>query len=577
MPSSRTDPPILLHDGRYRLHQRLGRGRMGVVYQATDELLQRDVAIKFLATEQLDNHAYTRFAREARAVARLAHANIMTLYDIGREGEWHYLILEHIDGRTLADLLQTQPDGLGYAQVMVLIRAILDGLQHAHEHGIIHRDLKPANIMLTAANQPKIADFGLAQVLDEAQLTQTGMIVGTMRYLAPELLKGQAADVRTDLYALGAIFYELLTGYPPFPQQELTTLMWHIAHEPVLPPQTIRADIPSAVEEVVLRLLDKEPLRRYQAAAAVLEALPLVDSPRATAESSSTRLLIERLAAQPLSTTTRALIDQALAADQTAVLEAERRRLAKRLQEQIIEPLNLLLSQAAAYQQSLASNPQARMALSVLTTLVRQTLQQTRDLESDLHPAVLESLGLEPALERLANQMIRTYGVQITLQIERLAERLAPLMELLLFRTTQELVEQAIQDGHANHITIRLTQQKEQLTYMVGDNGLAERSPLKATTAAQLQTAGGIVNGRFEPTSGFIWQIVFTRPAAVELTPRELETLQLVVQGLSNKEIAARLQVTPRTVNFHLDNIYSKLGVSSRTEAAVIALQQGWV
>jgi DNA-binding NarL/FixJ family response regulator len=288
-------------------------------------------------------------------------------------------------------------------------------------------------------------------------------------------------------------------------------------------------------------------------------------------------MLVEQLAVQPLSTTSQTLLDQALTADHTAVLETERRRLAQRIQEQIIEPLNLLLSQTTAYHQSLMANPQAKMALSVLTTLVRQALQQTRDLEGDLHPAVLESLGLEPALEVFTNQIVRTYGIQVTLQLERLAERLAPTLELLIFRTTQEIIEQVIHYGRASHITLQLQLKETQLVYQLTDNGLADRPPLSPIMTAQLAQVGGTINGQFQPNTGYVWLIVFQRKPAIELTPRELETVQLLAQGLSNKEIAARMSVTPRTINYHLDNIYSKLGVNSRTEAAVIALQKGWV
>lgn len=576
--NQRTRLPITLYNGRYRLLRQLGRGRMGVVYQAIDELLQRDVAVKFLVADQFDNEAaFIRFEREARAIAKLKHPNIMTVYDIGREGEWPFLILEYIDGFTLDYLIHETKEPITPQQAAPLMHSMLAGVAHAHQQGIIHRDLKPANIMLTTTQQIKIADFGLASVPDEVQITQAGMIVGTMRYLAPELLNGQAADARTDLYALGAIFYELLTQEPPFPQKEMTSLMWHIAHEPVSFSPTPHKQIPEVLKEIILRLLEKDPDQRYQTAAEVLNALAHLEKPISTAEGSSTRLLVERLTARPLSTTAQALLDQALAADHTAALEVERRHLAQRIQEQVIEPLNLLLSQTTAYHHSLATNPQAKMALSVLTTLVKQTLQQSRDLEGDLHPAVLESLGLEPALETLANQLIRTHGVQVTLQFERLAERLSPTMELLLFRTTQELVQQAIHHGRANHIIIQLQLQETQLIYQLNDNGLAERPLLSPITAAQLQHEKGSISNYFSPTTGCIWKITFQQQPAVELTRRELETIQLLAQGLSNKEIAAQMSVTPRTVNFHLDNIYSKLGVSSRTEAAVIALQKGWI
>jgi DNA-binding NarL/FixJ family response regulator len=266
--------------------------------------------------------------------------------------------------------------------------------------------------------------------------------------------------------------------------------------------------------------------------------------------------------------------------DAAAAVEAERRRLAGLLQSRVVEPLNLLLSQANAYEQALSANYTARTAISVLTTLARQVLQQVRDLETNLHPTILETLGLEPALEALASQAMRAHGLQITLALERLPERLPPQIELVLFRTTQDILDRAIREAHASQVTIRLDRRDEQLTFSLSDNGITATVPAEGALCAacqRIEQLGGTVETGLGPHGGLELTISFAVEAPVELTPREMEVIQLLTEGLSNKEIARLLSISPRTVNFHLDNIYSKLGVNSRTEAAIYALRRGWI
>jgi DNA-binding CsgD family transcriptional regulator len=250
------------------------------------------------------------------------------------------------------------------------------------------------------------------------------------------------------------------------------------------------------------------------------------------------------------------------------------------LQGSVVEPLNLLLSQANAYEQSLGGDPMARLAVSVLTSLARQVLQQVRDLEANLHPTLLETLGLEPALEALASQAMRAHGLQVTLALERLRERLPPQIELALFRTAQEGLERAIREAHASQVTIRLERREKELVFKLADNGIAPARPAGGALRAarrRIEQLGGSLETSSGPHGGLELTIRFCLAAPVELTPREMEVIQLLAEGLSNKEIAQLLFISPRTVNFHLDNIYSKLGVSSRTEAAIYALRQGWV
>ncbi len=578
-------PPPYLKE-RYRLVEWIGEGSMGVVYRAHDETLDREIAIKFLPPEQVaGGEASDRFLREARAVARLSHPNIMTLYDMGLENGWHFLALEYIPGQDLhAYLVENGP--LSPRRGLRVIRGALSALAYAHDQGLIHRDIKPENIMITPDGRIKVTDFGLARTQGDVRLTQEGALLGTVLYLAPELIAGQPADARSDLYAVGAVLYELLTGQPPFPGDQPTAVLIQTLNNPITPPSQHNPAIPLEIERIILKLLDKEPNGRYQSAQEVLDALPdetaIAKSGIEPAPTASTPgSLVERIVR---SSTTEAvplpphLLMTAALEDTAVAVESERRRLARLLGESVVEPLNLLLSQANVYKQTTGGNPTAKMAVSVLATLAQQVLQQARDLETNLHPTLLDTLGLEPALEALVNQTIRTHGVQINLSLRRLHERLPPPIELILFRVTQDALARATKQAHATEIIIQLTLAAEGLTYRFEDNGrFLPADDLFAAAQSRIESLGGQIelgtaeHGRLHLT------IRFGLATAVDLTPREMDVIQLLAEGLSNKEMAQILSVSPRTINFHLDNIYSKLGVSSRTEAAVYALRQGWV
>lgn len=544
-------PPPLLH-GRYRLTRQLGSGGMGWVYQAQDELLDRLVALKFLAPDQVTNS--TRFLREAQVVAGLTHPHIVTLFDAGKADGWHYLILEFVPGQTLAQLLQKRNHALSVTEAVDLIRPLLAALAYAHARGVIHRDIKPQNIMVTPNGRVKLTDFGLALATEQTRLTTNSGLMGTPLYLAPECIQGQPASPQSDLYAVGVVLYELLTGKPPFQGQNTASTLIEILNTAVPPPSVSQAGIPAHLEDLVLQLLAKEPAQRPESAQAVLETLagsaPAIPAPTGAAP---------------------------LPADTAVILESERQRLAALLQAQIVEPVNLLLAQAGLYEQTFANNAPARTAVSVLTALARQVLQQARDLETNLHPALLASLGLEAALEALANQTSRASGVQMTLHLTRLPDRLPSALELALYRATQDVLAAAIDLGQATQISLQLHSDPHRLTYLIEDNRLtAVPDALSPATSQQLATAGATVT--MEQAHGRTQTIIRLEQAPdVALTPREMDVIQCLAAGLSNKEIALKLTIKPRTVNFHLDNIYAKLGVSSRTEAAVIAMRRGWL
>ncbi len=264
--------------------------------------------------------------------------------------------------------------------------------------------------------------------------------------------------------------------------------------------------------------------------------------------------------------------------DAAAAAEAERRRLADLLDSEVLSPLNLLLAQAAAYEQSFAGSPQAKMAVSVLASLGRQVMQQALDLKNNLHPALLESLGLEPALEALAAQVTRAHGLRVTLLLERQRERLPLPLELALFRAVQDMLNRAVHVARASQAVIRLERRDTRLRLTLADNGVVEADTTAlGASQARVEQLGGQFEIRAGQQGNFELDIRFTLQPPVELTARELDVIQRLADGLTNKQIAHALDVSARTVNFHLDNIYSKLGVNSRTEAAVYALRQGWV
>ena len=604
-------PPPRLKD-RYRLVEWLGEGSMGSVYRASDTFLERDVAIKFLKLEKTSEAEFRdRFLREAKIIARLSHPNIMTLHDMGQEDDWYFLVLEYIAGQDLHNLRLAHGGKLTLTKILPIVTEVLQALAYAHAQGIIHRDIKPENIMLTTGSQVKVTDFGLSLVHGQSRLTQEEMIVGSMLYLAPEVINGERADQRTDLYAVGIILYELLLGQAPFQGDNPLVVFSQILTSPVKAPCQIDQSIPPKVEALILKLLAKSPTERYPSAEAVLQDLLGLNQTRtqpknkSNTASTSTPSRLERLIRNSSSHYQRPnanpsianntntnktpetmaedrainnnLLMYAAMEDTTTALEGERRRLAQMLEKQIIESLNLLLAQSNAYEQTLHQDNQTRMAFSVMSTLVRQSLQQTRDMVDNLNPSLLESLGLEPALEALSNQIIRAHGLHVNLHLERQVERLAPRLELVLFRVTQMALERALHQTQATYVTIKLSRSETLLRYQFLDNGLLGLSgEIAANLESQISQFGGQITVEDQAKGGLDLQIQFQLAPPIQLTARELDVMGLLVEGLSNKEIAQQLAVTPRTINFHLDNIYAKLNVNSRTEAAIYALRQGW-
>ena len=247
---------------------------MAEVWQGHDERLDRPVAVKVLDRRALaDPTVVARFDREARAVARLTHPNIVSVYDVGVDNDMPYLVMELVHGQSLAALIDGGPISIDDAANIAV--QVCDALQAAHEAGVVHRDVKPANILIAPAGTAKVCDFGIARVSQATQagLTRSQVTVGTAEYMAPEQASGGPVDARTDLYALGCVLYAMLTGGPPFHGDNALAVMWQHVNQPVPPVASLRPDVPGALDELIGRLLAKNPESRPATAREVRDRL----------------------------------------------------------------------------------------------------------------------------------------------------------------------------------------------------------------------------------------------------------------------------------------------------------------
>jgi serine/threonine protein kinase len=255
--------------GRYRIERELGRGGMAVVYRAHDGELERPVAIKVLA-EHLsgDDDFVARFVREARLASRLSHPNVVRVYDAGDDDGRPFIVMEWVSGGSLADTAHLTPE-----RVVELGAQACAGLQHAHDAGLVHRDVKPANLLVRDDGVLKIADFGIARASESTRHTQVGTVLGTAAYLAPEQVSGEDATSASDLYALAAVLYELLTGRPPYVVTSLADLASLQSDGPIAPVRDLEPSVPPEVEAAVMHALAREPRFRPASAAELAQEL----------------------------------------------------------------------------------------------------------------------------------------------------------------------------------------------------------------------------------------------------------------------------------------------------------------
>src|SRR5712692_3544888 len=265
--------------GRYTVKRFLGEGGKKQVYLAHDELLDRDVAFALIKTDGLDETGRQRIKREAQAMGRLgSHPHIVSVFDMGEEGGQPYIVTELMSGGDVEGLIEKAPEHRPPLERPLEIGvAVCRGLEFAHSHGIVHRDLKPGNVWLTEDGTAKLGDFGLAVSLDRSRLTQAGMMVGTVSYMPPEQAMGSEVTPRSDLYSLGAMLYEMVTGRPPFVGDESVAIITQHLNVAPVAPSWHNPNTPPGLEALILRLLEKDPAKRPASAAEVRQALAAID------------------------------------------------------------------------------------------------------------------------------------------------------------------------------------------------------------------------------------------------------------------------------------------------------------
>lgn len=262
---------------RYELLEKIGEGGMGIVYKAKCHLLNRFVAVKTLKAELSNDEAFlARFKREAKSVASLSHPNIVNVHDVGLENNINFIVMEYIKGKTLKQIIKENVR-LNSVNTLEIAFQIAKALECAHKNNIIHRDIKPDNILITEDNIVKVADFGIAKVVDSATVSNLNRVIGSVHYFSPEQAKGMSVDCRTDLYSLGIVMYEMLTGRVPYnSESSLSVAIMHI-QESIIPPNKVITDLPDTINQVILKVLEKEPINRYQTAKEMANILEIIN------------------------------------------------------------------------------------------------------------------------------------------------------------------------------------------------------------------------------------------------------------------------------------------------------------
>ena len=272
---AKVDAPVRVLGGRYKIRRKLGEGGMAVVYEAEDEILGRRVALKTLRERYAEDESFRmRFKQEARAMASLDHENIVKVYDISQDDEAPFIVAEYVGGRDVGGMLRRAPGGrMDEERVRKISAELLRALSYAHRRGIIHRDVKPSNILTTEWGRVKVADFGIARILEEEEAAgEPGEIIGSARYMSPEQLRGDETTPRSDVYSVGILLYHCLAGKPPFSGDPKKVAHQH-AHDDPTPPRKLNKRISPHMEAVILKAIAKDPRDRYASASAMLEDL----------------------------------------------------------------------------------------------------------------------------------------------------------------------------------------------------------------------------------------------------------------------------------------------------------------
>lgn len=263
--------------GRYELVEKIGEGGMATVYKAKDRLLNRFVAIKVLRPEfTKDTQFIENFRKESQSAAGLTHPNIVSVYDVGREGNIHFIVMELVEGRTLSDIIK-EKGPLDYKETVKIMKQIISALSLAHKNGIIHRDIKPHNILITNEGIAKLADFGIAKAINDSTISESHKILGSVHYFSPEQARGSYVDEKSDIYSAGIVMYEMLTGQVPFDGDSAVSIALMHINDSMRKPSELVQGIPPALERIVLKATDKVQTNRYKSAAEMLEDIDSVE------------------------------------------------------------------------------------------------------------------------------------------------------------------------------------------------------------------------------------------------------------------------------------------------------------
>ncbi len=305
--------PEQTYGDRYAVIERVGSGGMAEVYRARDELLGREVAVKVLSERFASDRSFVeRFRREAQSAASLSHPNIVSLYDYGADNGTYFIVMEYIDGRPLSDVIEEEGPLLP-ERAAEIAADVAKALARAHDAGLVHRDVKPSNIMITTSGQTKVTDFGIARALTRGDqtVTQTGMVMGTAAYLSPEQAQGNPVDARSDIYSLGCVLSQMLTGSPPFTGDTPLSIAYKHVRENPTPPSAVNSDVPRDLDAIVFKAMAKNPDNRYQSsselagdldrflAGQTVHATPILSDETAVAPTVSETRVLEGTAAYP--------------------------------------------------------------------------------------------------------------------------------------------------------------------------------------------------------------------------------------------------------------------------------------